>query len=80
MSVLLAYCGLDCAACEAYQATATNNQVELARIATEWAKEFGAASMSVADVTCTGCADEDPRKCSWCSECPLRACACPCPG
>ena len=75
MTALLAYCGLDCAACEAYKATMAGDSAELERIAARWAEGFGNPNMTVADVTCAGCTDDDPRKCSWCSECSMRLCA-----
>ena len=75
MSKLLAYCGLDCDACEAYEATMAGDTAELERVAAQWAKQFGVPSMAVADVTCAGCANDDARKCSWCAQCPMRVCA-----
>ncbi len=75
MAELLAYCGLDCGACEAYKATIAGDTAELERIAARWVTEYGIPDATIITVTCAGCANDDARKCAWCGECPLRECA-----
>lgn len=73
MSNLIVFCGLDCAQCEAYQATQANDPAWQERIVTKWREEFNAPDMSLKDISCDGC--RGPRLGGYCSACPVRACA-----
>ena len=73
MSSLIAFCGLDCAQCEAYQATQANDPAWQERIVAKWRVEYNAPQMSLKDVACDGC--RGPRLGGYCSACPVRACA-----
>jgi hypothetical protein len=73
MSNLIAYCGLDCAQCEAYQATQANDPVWQDKILTKWRVEFNAPDMSLKDIECDGC--RGPRTGGYCSMCGIRASA-----
>ena len=55
MNQLIAFCGLDCAKCEAYLATQANDQAAQERVLAKWRQEFNAPNMTLADVTCDGC-------------------------
>ncbi|NPV68445.1 MAG: DUF3795 domain-containing protein [Anaerolineae bacterium] len=68
---MVAYCGLDCAACPAYRATQTEDLPRLETLALEW---FGEAN--AANAACDGCLTANRGRLNrWCRECPLRACA-----
>jgi hypothetical protein len=75
MTEMIAPCGLNCAACEAYLATAANDQVELEKIAAKWCTEYNAPDIAVAGVTCLGCGSSTGPWCGHCAECEIRACA-----
>ena len=70
---MIAYCGLTCTECPAYQATQTNDVALAQKTADGWAQAFN-AKITVADVWCDGCLVEG-KKCSHCGECAIRACA-----
>ncbi len=72
MEKLLAYCGLDCAECDARKATLTNDDALRAEVATKWAKEFNFA-FTPAMINCTGCRAEGA-KIGHCAECEMRLC------
>jgi len=74
MNQLIAFCGLDCAKCEAYLATQANDQAAQERVLAKWRQEFNAPNMTLADVTCDGCLAFDGRLGGYCGQCPIRAC------
>ena len=67
---MLAYCGIDCAACPAYLATQTNDIEKLTSLAQQWFD--GATDYTI--ILCDGC-NSNGRIMKWCSDCPTRACA-----
>ena len=73
MSNLIAYCGLDCAQCEAYQATQANDPAWQEKIVAKWRVDFNAPSMTVQDIQCDGC--RGPRLGGYCHMCGIRASA-----
>jgi len=73
MEKLIAFCGLDCAECEAYIATQANDEAAKKEILERWRADFGGPDMSLEKVTCYGCSSD--RVGGYCSECPVRACA-----
>jgi hypothetical protein len=73
MSTLIAYCGLDCAQCEAYQATQANDLAWQEKIVAKWRVDFNAPNMTVQDITCDGC--RGPRLGGYCAMCEIRASA-----
>jgi hypothetical protein len=72
MEKLIAYCGLDCVACDARKATLTNDDALRAATAEKWAKEYN-FPFSAAMINCTGCTQAGA-KIGHCSECAMRAC------
>jgi hypothetical protein len=70
---MIAYCGLDCAACEAYVATQNHDMQALKQVAEKWSKEFGVA-IPAEGCICDGCLG-DGRKIAHCDECAVRRCA-----
>jgi hypothetical protein len=69
----IAYCGLDCSECDAYQATQADDLVLKEKIAERWTKKLGMA-FTADDITCDGCKSE--RLSAWCQKvCVIRPCA-----
>jgi len=74
MDRMIAFCGLDCAACEAYQATQSGDEAAKQAVVEKWRTEFNHPDMTLADVVCDGCPGTG-RLVPYCHECPIRACA-----
>lgn len=74
MTPLIAYCGLDCAGCEAYQATQANDEAAKQKVLERWRVEFNAPEMPLIAVTCDGCTTTG-RLGGYCHDCAVRACA-----
>ena len=75
MNKIIAYCGLICSECEAYVATQGNDHVALEQVAAKWRQEHNAPELTVQSVICDGCLTRDGRRCSYCAECKICACA-----
>jgi len=75
MSESRAFCGLDCAKCEAYIATAAGDEAAKKRVAEKWRAEFQQPDITAANVTCDGCATLRGRLGGYTERCPVRACA-----
>ena len=73
MEKLIAYCGLDCAACDAYIATQNNDQALREKTAAEWTKMFN-FNFTPEMINCTSCTG-DGVKVGHCSQCEMRKCA-----
>jgi hypothetical protein len=71
---IIAFCGLNCAECEAYQATQANDEAWKERVAAKWREEFHVSDIDVVAVTCDGCLAFDGRLGSHCYVCEIRAC------
>ena len=74
MNTLIAYCGLNCAECEAYKATQSNDTAWQERILAQWRVDFKSPDMPLAAVTCDGCRTPEGRAGGYCADCPVRAC------
>ena len=74
MQRLIAFCGLDCAQCEAYIATQADDMTAKERVAAKWREEYHAPATTIASVTCDGCTTMDGRAGGYCAHCPIRAC------
>jgi len=74
MEKKIAYCGLVCNECPAYIATQNNDQEGLAKVASQWSKEFG-VPLSADDCLCDGCLTKSGRLIPHANECKIRACA-----
>ncbi len=73
MQNLLAPCGIDCAVCEAYKATQTNDQELFHKLADNYKKRFDKV-VSYDQLECDGC-PSDGRHIGFCAKCEIRACA-----
>ena len=73
MEKMIAYCGIDCAGCEAYIATQANDhQVKLALLE-KWRAAYNSPEMTISAVTCDGCTSQG-RLGGYTQECPVYAC------
>ncbi len=75
MNKLIAFCGLDCAACDGYQATQANDEEWKERVAAAWRVEYNAPGLDVAFVVCDSCTRQDGRLGGHCAVCEVRTCA-----
>ena len=73
MEQLIAYCGLDCAQCDAYKATQNNDQALRVKTAAEWTKAHN-FNFTADMINCTSCKGNGVHV-GHCSECEIRACA-----
>ncbi len=73
MHEMIAYCGLDCATCDAFKATQAGDLEQKIQIAERWAKDLKMEFTSD-DITCDGCKSD--RISAWCQRvCEIRPCA-----
>jgi hypothetical protein len=73
MDKIIAYCGITCSECPAYQATRDNDQAKREKIAADWSKQFG-HDIKPADINCFGCLDPKTMF-GYCQMCEIRKCA-----
>jgi hypothetical protein len=74
MNKLIAVCGLDCTACNAYIASKTNDDALRLKTAEEWTKAYG-FEFKPEMVNCHGCLATDGVQIGHCAECEMRQCA-----
>ena len=74
MDDLIAYCGLNCAACDAYLATLHNDQALRERTAKLWA-ELNNAPILPEHINCQGCRTEGVKTVFCDHLCGIRQCA-----
>ncbi len=73
MAKMIAYCGLDCSACDGYLATQADDDRMRAETAKAWSALYN-ADIKPEDVNCDGCRAEG-RKIFYCSNiCEIRKC------
>lgn len=73
MEKIIACCGLNCATCDARNATVKNDDELRRAVAEKWRVEFNAPGITAEMINCTGCREEGA-KFSHCSECEIRNC------
>lgn len=74
MDKFIAYCGLDCGACEARKATVEDDAALRAEVARKWS-EWNGVEITPEMTVCDGCRVEG-RKTPYCASlCPIRQCA-----
>ncbi len=71
MGKMMAYCGLMCDECNAYKATANNDDALRRQTSEEWSKLYG-ANVKAEDVNCLGCKSDV--NFNYCGMCRIRAC------
>jgi len=74
MSEIIAICGINCAECEAYQASQVNDVEMLKQVALHWEEAYHLPPLDVKYVTCDGCQSTTSRLSGHCYECDIRAC------
>ena len=73
MHPLIAFCGLDCARCDARTATIHNDDALRQQVARQWS-EWNHVDIPAASINCLGCRVEGA-KCHYCENlCPIRKC------
>jgi hypothetical protein len=73
MNKNIGVCGLDCAACDCYQATVKNDDELREKTARAWERKYGHPGINPQDLNCLGCNSEGP----WyehCFKCQFRVC------
>lgn len=73
MTELIAFCGLDCATCQAYIAAQNDDDEARAVTAEAWSHEYH-ANIRAEDINCDGCASTSGRLVSHCNICEIRQC------
>lgn len=73
MDVRIAYCGLDCARCEAYIATQNNDRAAMEKVIEHWTQEYK-TTFTIETVMCDGCTNVEGRHAGYCAYCDIRAC------
>lgn len=73
MEKIIAYCGLNCAECDAYKATLNNDAALRIKTAAEWTKAYN-FTFSPDMINCTSCTGKGV-KIGHCTECEMRKCA-----
>jgi hypothetical protein len=69
----IAYCGLDCAMCDAFIATQTNDFERKKQIAEQWTRQLN-VEFKPEDIECRGCMSS--KISGWCTTiCKIRPCA-----
>ena len=74
MNEFIAYCGLDCEACEARLATVNNDAELRQRVAREWS-ELNGVEITPEMINCSGCRVPGVKTPYCDSLCPIRQCA-----
>lgn len=73
MDKKIAYCGLACSDCEAFIATAKNDQEMRKKVAAKWAEEYH-HPIKPEEVNCVGCTSVEGAHINYCGLCEIRAC------
>ena len=74
MERIIAYCGLLCNDCEAYQATQVKDSHALEQVAAKWRVEYQTSRITADNIVCNGCLASDGVQSFHCGECATRAC------
>lgn len=74
LSEMIAPCGIDCGACDAWKATQTGDEALKLQVLEQWRKEYS-PDIPLAAIDCDGCRTSGCRKGGYTGMCPLRACA-----
>jgi hypothetical protein len=69
---IIAFCGIDCAACPAYVGTQAGDEELLAKTAAEWSSDD--EPLAAEDVICYSCTQTEKRLYTWCSACRMKDC------
>jgi hypothetical protein len=75
MAQMIAFCGLICTDCPGYIATQAGDWAALEKLAEKARVDFNSPDATAASSLCDGCLSISDRKCAYCAECSIRACA-----
>lgn len=70
---MIAYCGLDCAQCQAYLATQNNDDEMRVTLAQKWSSPQW--TLKPEDIVCYGCNTPGKASLAFCAFCEVRKCA-----
>jgi hypothetical protein len=70
---MIAYCGLNCAECDAFIATRNNDGALREKIAAKWSEQFH-HPLKPEEIHCVGCASLEGEHIGYCALCEIRAC------
>jgi hypothetical protein len=70
---MIAFCGLDCAACPAFFAAQKLSMAERQKTADKWSKEYN-GSFTAEQIDCVGCTAREGVQVGHCSVCEMRLC------
>ena len=73
MQEIVAYCGIVCSECPAYEATKKDDNEARAKVAQEWSKQFQ-QNFKAEDINCRGCLALGDVHFGYCSMCEIRKC------
>jgi len=73
MAEIIAFCGLNCGGCKAFEATQKNDNVLRNQVAEEWSKMFG-REIEPEEINCVGCLTTSGPHIDYCSICEIRQC------
>ena len=73
MSMLIAFCGLDCSKCPAFHAEDRLSIDERRKVAEQWSAEFG-TDFTAEQINCAGCTSSDGPLVPYCAVCEVRQC------
>lgn len=74
MTEMIAYCGLTCHSCGAFQATLSDDDAKRQEVAGLWSKMYG-ANLEPGDINCAGCLSDVEPLFAHCRVCEVRKCA-----
>ena len=74
MDKIIAYCGIVCTECPAFQATQKNDDTARKQVAEAWSKQYKMA-VKPEDINCDGCIPEGKRHIGYYNICEIRKCA-----
>jgi hypothetical protein len=69
---IIAFCGIDCAACPAYVGTQAGDAELLAKTAAEWSS--AEEPLTAEDLICYTCLQTEKRLFKWCARCRMKDC------
>ncbi len=75
MAQIIAYCGINCQECDAYQATQSGDEAAKERVAAGWRQTFQEPKIDANYISCDGCTSQTGRICGYCGACAVRSCA-----
>jgi len=73
MDKMIAYCGIVCAECPAFEATQKNDDAKRKKVAEMWSKQYKMA-VKPEDINCDGCISGSKKLLNYCSICEIRKC------